>query len=587
MRNVIGIAIVAILAGSVHAEPDGPRVASAITTPFITGYTLTQSRVAELGSLGRLWDGYRMNIVRGDIGESIAERAFFGGPELAQSKKGSWVSIAPRYGNKGIDHVFLRVDKNGLPNNLIIGESKYGNSRRGKTKDGKQMGYRWRTERLKGIGDRYSRFAKSSDPIIRAKDIPIGAKSMDIYFSKTHKVTVWEKGGKWYTDAEEITDARLRTRATTYGRYFSDAGAGLIRTRNFLFRIKERSTGDYLVKISKLSDEGEITATRNVLIPKEFVAQGRVDTKVLKAALKRKHPSWSDARIAREANDIKRVVSNKEFLDPANARKQAIKEINKSSIASAGIAGAFSLVFQLGAEAWEHGADFKSYDLEGISMSTVKGAAVAGVASYVGQRTALHLAGKEILSRQISSKAAGRIGGGIGAAIVLAESFGGCVMGNKNWKDGSIEAGIGAVSMVAGHFAATGVSALIGSAAAGAAATAGTVAAGTAAAAGTTATAGVGVAGTATTVGVAGTSAGATGSGGLMATAAAAGPVIAVAAAAIAAAAVVSYGGYAVYEHYKNIELVKGEFTFNEKKVDILFDDDERYDRSIDRMLGF
>ena len=583
MRSIIGVAIAAMLAASMHAEPDASRVAAAITSPFITGYTLTRSRAAELGSLGRLWDGYRMTVVRGDIGESIAERAFFGGPELAQSKKGSWVSIAPRYGRQqGIDHVFLRVDKNGLPNNMIIGESKYGNSPRGNTKDGKQMGYLWQTKRLTAIGSRYLRFAKSSDPIIRAKDIPIGAKSMEVYFSKTHKVTIWEKGGKWYTDAEGIADARLRTRATTYGRYFSDAGAGLIRTRNFLFRIKERPTGDYLVKISKLSGERQITSTRTVVVPGEFVAKGRVDTKALMAALKRKHPSWSDRQIAQEAKDIKKVVSNKEFLDSADAHKRAMKEIHRSSIASAGIAGAVSLVFQLGAEAWEHGADFKSYDLEGISMSTVKGAAVAGGASYAGQTTALRLA----KNTKVSSRAAGRIGGAVGAAIVLAESFGGCVMGNKSWKDGSIEAGIGAASMVAGHFAASGVSALVGSAAAGSAATAGTVAAGTAAA-GTATTVGVGATGTVAATGAAGAGAGASGSGGLMATAAAAGPAIAVAAAAIAAAAAVSYGGYVVYDRYKSIKLVNGEFTFNEKRVDMFFADDERYDRSIDRKLGF
>ena len=63
MRNIIGVAIAAMLAASMHAEPDASRVASAITSPFITGYTLTRSRAAELGSLGRLWDGMILIVV--------------------------------------------------------------------------------------------------------------------------------------------------------------------------------------------------------------------------------------------------------------------------------------------------------------------------------------------------------------------------------------------------------------------------------------------------------------------------------------------------------------------------------------------
>jgi hypothetical protein len=292
-------------------------------------------------------------------------------------------------------------------------------------------------------------------------------------------------------------------------------------------------------------------------------------------ALKRKHPAWSDRQIAQEAKDIKKVVSNKEFLQAANARKQAIKEINRTSIASAGVAGAFSLMFQLGAEALEHGTDFRSYDFKNASLSTIKGAAVAGIASYAGQKTALHLAGNTIFKRQISTKAAGRIGGGVGAAIILAESFGGCVIGNKSWKDGSIEAGIGAASMIAGHYAAVGVSAWIASSAAAAAGTAGAAAAGTAAAS-------AGAAGIAA-ASAAGAGAGAAGSGGFMALAAASGPAIA----AIAAGAAISYCCYVVYDHYKGIELVNGEFSFNEKKVDMFFADDERYDRSINQTLGF
>lgn len=583
MKKLASSVCLVMLVCSALAELDAPQIPTSATAPSITGYTLSQSRSAQLGALGKLWDGYKMNVVRGDIGESVAERAFFGGPEVAPSKKGSWVSIAPRYGRQGIDHVFIRVDKNGLPNDIILAESKYGSSNLGYTKDGRQMGPNWRMKRLTAIGDRYYRFANSSQSIIRTKNIPIGAKSMDVYFSKTRKVVIWEDGGKWYTNAEGITDKQLRTRASTYGKYFSSAGTGVIRTRNFEFRILEQSNGDYHVKINTIKDyldEVQIISTRTVVIPSEFISKGKVDTKVLMEAIKKKHPSWSDKKIKQEAKDIKRVVSNKDFLNAAEAHKQAIKEINHSSLASAGIAGALSFAFQLGTEAWEHGADFESYDFKGISLSTVKGAAVAGAASYAGQRTSLYLAGNTFSKMQITSRVAGRIGGSVGASIILAESFGGCVIGNKNWKDGSIEAGISAASMVAGHYAAAGVSALIASSAAsGATITAG--AAGATAAAGTATAASAGTVGTAAAAGAAG--AGTAGSGGFMALAAASGPAIA----AIAAGAAISYGGYVVYNHYKGIELTRGDFVFNEKKVDLFLTDKERLYHSLDQLLGF
>lgn len=587
MKKLASTVCLVMLACSALAELDAPQITTSATTPFITGYTLSQSRSAELGSLGKLWDGYRMNVVRGDIGEAVAERAYSYALSIDKElSKGTWVSIAPRYGRQGIDHVFIQVDKNGLPRDMILAESKYGSSKLGNTKDGTQMGPNWRMKRLTAIGDRYYRFANSSETIIRAKEIPIGAKSMDLYFSKTQKVVIWEDGGKWYTNAEGITDKDLKTRATTYGKFFTSGGTGVIRIRNRLFRICEQGNGNYRVDIYKLTDAAQTDAEpiasliRTFDIEKEFVAKGKVDTKVLMEALKKKHPSWSDKKIKQEAEDIKRVVSNKEFINAVEAHKQAIKEINHSSIASAGIAGALSFAFQLGAEAWEHGADFESYDLKGISLSTVKGAGVAGIASYAGQRTSLYLAGNTFFKRQITSRAAGRIGGCVGASIILAESFGGCVIGNKNWKDGSIEAGISAASMVAGHYAAAGVSALIASSAAsGATITAG--AAGATAAAGTATAASAGTVGTAAAAGAAG--AGTAGSGGFMALAAASGPAIA----AIAAGAAISYGGYVVYNHYKGIELTRGDFVFNEKKVDLFLTDKERLYHSLDQLLGF
>lgn len=587
-KNMFLLAVA--ICGVVHADFTTTQLVSSVSSPFITAYTMTRSRAAELGLLGRLWDGHTMNNIRGDIGESIAERAFFGGPEMAHSKKGSWVSVRPRYGRQGIDHIFLLVDKNGLPIRTILAETKYGSSQLGMTMDGKQMGTPWRTKRLLAIGGRYSRFSKSSGPVVRVESVPTGAKSMDLYFPKTQRVTIWESGNRRYTDAKEgITDEQLGIKTSTYGKHFESVGNGNIRTRNFLFRVvDEQKSGDAVVYISKLTDEAEIINTRTVVVPKEFVAKGHVSIKVLKETLKNKalkgeFPPLTERQLTEEAEALQRVISNRELVNAGSAPEWAAKELRRSSMVSAGFAGTLSLASQLGTEFFEHGTDIKSYDFGKIAISTAKESVVVGGASYAGQRTSLFLSGNTI-KKYISSGIARRIGGGVGAMIIAAESLGGCITGRKSWRDGAIEAGIGATSMAAGSITATGVSALLTSgttvaastAAAGAGVSGTAVVATGAASVGTTGAAGVGAVGTAGAGAVGG-------SGGFAALATVAGPVIA----AVAVGAAISYGGYFVYDHYRAIECMNGEFFVNEQKLDKFFSDPSRYEKSINRVLGF
>lgn len=552
----------------VHADFTKTQLVSSVSSPFITAYTVTRSRVSELGLLGRLWDGHTMNNIRGDIGESIAERAFFGGPEMAHSKKAGWISVPPRYARQGIDHMFLLVDKkNGLPRSIILAESKYGSSQFGMTNYGKQMGPSWIINKLTKIADRYSSFAQSSVPVVRVESIPTGVKGMDVYFSETQRVTIWKsEDNRWHTDAKGITDKQLRERASTYGRYFESVRNGNVRARNFLFRIEEQKSGDYFVYISKLTDEAEIINTRKVIVLKEFVERGRVNIKILKEALNSKFPSLSERQLNEEAEALQRVISNRELINAGRAPGWAMRELRRSSMVSAGFAGTVSLASQLGSEFLEHGTDIKSYDFGKIAVSTAKESVVVGGASYAGQRTSLYLSGNTVVKKYISSGVAKRIGGGVGVAIIAAESLGGCITGRKSWRDGAIEAGISAASMAAGSVAATSASALFTSSS--------TMVAG-AASVGTTGAAGAGA------VGAAGAgAAGGSGGVGAFVSAAKGGVVVAVVAA-------VAYGGCLVYDHYRAVECMKGEFFVYEQKMDKFFSDSDRYEESINRALGF
>lgn len=558
MRRLWLLAIVVLWLLAVNAEEalspsiEGSADSSSVVTPFVTAYTITKSRAGELHAVHRLWDGHTMNIVRGDIAEDRVERAFFGEAGLSHTKKGAYVSVSPRFGRQGIDHVWMRVNHEGLPNgSIILGETKYGSSTLGMTRDGGQMTTPWRLSRVRGIGGRYLLFADSTDQIIRSKAMPIGCRHhMDVYFSETRKVTIWKSDGSYYTDAgDTLTDGQLRMRARTYGEYFQSAGAGRIRSRNFLFRISQQDNGDYLLRIGKLSDDTVVNSERLVVLPREHTAKGYVSEKVLCEKLKPKFPRLSDVELREMARDMRRVISNDELMRAGEMKEIAGKEILRSSLSGASIAGGIMFAF----EAWNHGTDFSAYDKEKLLEVPI----VTGVASYLGQKAACCLVG-----RGWSLKWAGRVGGVGGAGVAFMPILWECSRGNKCWRYGSIEIGIETASMAAGHYAAVGAELLLTSWGAG---TAGG-AAGTAVATGTMA------AGSATT---ASATMGAT-----------AGMAAMCAAATVVAVAAVGYAGYKVYDYYKGIDRVTGDITVYERKLERFMQDSNLYDKTLNETLG-
>ena len=100
------------------------------------------------------------NSVKGTIGESIASKVFL---DNMLRETGNWHALSPRIGPTGIDHILLKVDhRTGLPKGLIVGETKYGTSRLGHTKDGLQLSRSWTNHRLENMGNHYMRMANVS-----------------------------------------------------------------------------------------------------------------------------------------------------------------------------------------------------------------------------------------------------------------------------------------------------------------------------------------------------------------------------------------------------------------------------------------
>ena len=90
--------------------------------------------------------------LHGNVGEALVSSQLHA--------TGGWTPIRPRNGPQGIDHVWIKYDKTGRPVDMIVGETKYGTSRLGMTKFGRQMNTPWKSNHLADLADDWDAMAK-------------------------------------------------------------------------------------------------------------------------------------------------------------------------------------------------------------------------------------------------------------------------------------------------------------------------------------------------------------------------------------------------------------------------------------------
>ncbi len=206
---------------AVFADDQQGRESVRIPAHFITGYSLGLSRADSLGVTYGMWDGRNMKATRGDVGEVIAEKDFLSHMN-GQLKSGDyWLPLSPRFGRKGFDHVFVKCDKNGVPRGIVVAESKFGSSRLGVTRDGKQMSTTWVVQRLRKIQQKYAEICEQGK-FVRNQTLPMDAKVVDVPLKNGQVYQVW-KGydGVYYTNAPEgISDGILKKRAESLAKLF-------------------------------------------------------------------------------------------------------------------------------------------------------------------------------------------------------------------------------------------------------------------------------------------------------------------------------------------------------------------------------
>lgn len=172
---------------------------------------------------------------KGAFGENIAQRTFL---ENILEKSGNWKSLTPRLGSQGLDHVFVKYSKDGLPKQLMVAESKYGSSRLGFTKDGIQMGRDWINKRLIKLGKTYSSLSNYTN--MKTGKVPFFCdEKMEIHLKNGKTEYFWRNNSRepWKFSGTQSELAEAQTKAKEMGHFLDANGRGIIEYRSRIFHI--------------------------------------------------------------------------------------------------------------------------------------------------------------------------------------------------------------------------------------------------------------------------------------------------------------------------------------------------------------
>ena len=282
--------------------------------------------------------------VKGTIGESVATNFFL---KKLMQETGNWHAISPRIGPTGIDHIFLKIDpKTGLPKGLIVGESKYGTSKLGMTKDGLQLTKNWANPRLLKMGNNYSRMANVST--IQQKPVFGATHELKVTLKSGKEVSFWRSGpsDSWKFSGKSSELAEAQKMAKIYGQYLSSAGKGLITYRSRLFLISPKGN-DLIITIKESSNLDTLGSMNKLPQTGQFVIKNAMKTALSDDAveeiarkLQKKNPFYSEKECLEIAKDITRQA--KDIIKPYGNY-----EIFKQFAANAGIASAVAVGIDL------------------------------------------------------------------------------------------------------------------------------------------------------------------------------------------------------------------------------------------------
>lgn len=432
--------------------PAAERARSAAASGLAAGLAVVDESLEAAVVLDAMTGDRLLRQTQGIVGEASTENAL--GRYLNRGGKTVWRPMTPRTGPQGIDHLFVRYDASGRPVDIYVAESKWGSSRLGETKDGRQMGSTWAGRRLEAVGRRYEVLA--GDGTISCRSVPKGVTpnaEMSVMVKNGRGQLVrrvfWRESsrGEWHYagPAEELPRAQKAAGelGRTYGAYAR--GTGGYRRSVYHWKV----SGDDLVLRIDSIDRNDVlrrgTAENERLIVFKGAANGKlprnaVDELVRKLKLRPEYRDWPTAELRRQveasADSYRKAVAQQRF----RALRAGGLAVAKASLVSVGLDAALQLIF-------EHTVDWRRLVETGGKTAVAVGAAElaglgmmrAGVARHVLRNTA---------------KA------GVVMAVFASFDYYRAWKGDMSWEDAHANLAIAGTSMGAGAAAGAALMAL-------------------------------------------------------------------------------------------------------------------------------
>lgn len=424
---------------------------------LIPAYTSTIQTVLARADLVYAQSVITRTHAKGNIGEALALRTFL---RTKFEGGGNWISLTPRTGRQGFDHLFIRVNQNGSYS-FMVGESKYGSSQLGVTQGNvRQMSWNWIHARANKLGDAYINLAKTEN--ISCRKMPFfnsGIKSYDVILNGK-KVTFWkDSNGNWYFTGNKNELSAAQKAAAKMGKALKTTE---IRAR--LFRIK-KSGDDVIINIdhvksSKNSSTVQVTKGKSIVL--KGVLSKHISDEELKRQiaeeLKKKFPHMKEAEIKELTDDFVKKFKNGTLLEEAESVR---KTIAIQSLAAAGISAGLDLFLQL---LTQKDINWKRVGVAATSaaIGTACGQifAIGLIKTKIGTtsvRYIAHLAGLKSFSL-LRNSIAGTAGGLVTTAIA---SYGAAILGYGSWKDANRDFVAGSAGIAGGTIAGTATASLV------------------------------------------------------------------------------------------------------------------------------
>ncbi len=383
------------------------------------------------------------NGFKGSFGESIVEKSYI---DTYLSKEGPWISITPRSGPQGLDHLFIKT-KNGVIRDVMVGESKFNMSALNKnTKDGIQMGEEWIGKRLKRLAWRYTQVSALQEMGFGKPPLN-SARKLCVVLKNGKKVYFWTEGFKWKFSGSEAELSEARLRASQYGEYFDRVSSGLVKYRSRVFNIVPRGN-DIEIRIydAKTISNGNLHAAKpqGVLRFKDtMLSKGVVSESEIAAQIQRKM-GLSDTDSIALARKLIRKYDSRALMGEFSLSKSVVVNSVKATAVGVVIDAAIQLI----------GSGDIDTEVLGINAGSVFLGTTAGQLTHIALTRPIaynfirNISGPLHCSTPMATSLLSSMAGGVATSAFL--SYGAYFLGYADLKTANRQMIIGTVSTGAG-----------------------------------------------------------------------------------------------------------------------------------------